>query len=652
MRIPGHRIVVLLGITLLMVLGCQTPPGPLLEGERTSLDSPAAERHPLLEGEACRTLENIDSLMWQQPDSAFALLQAFAVSPEADSIDESDIHYFQLLLSELLYKNDCEQTNRKDLLRAVAYYDSIAGSPGAEARGVSVWPFRRRDASHASAQTTAFLAARAHYINGVGYYERDSVVEACREYLKALETMEERFEEKGLVGRKARFMSYTYNRLGDLFSKQFMMEPSIACCKKSLAYCKIEPTSAYAVSNILFRIGKQYDKNNETGKANSYYEQALEGMKGCDNLLYRDIISSKAVCDYQLGLEFRQVIDVLRQVIARASNESELLNRYLTIGSLFYEEGIYDSASFYLLPVMEDTVNSLSRIQAVEYLRNIYVSIGELGKADKCLLFLAEHKKSEGENKALVSKLDGLYQDYLHKKLEKQAEKAREKSVRKMMGIIVPITIMVVLAVFILSKLKHKKLLKKQQREADRMLERKERSHQKEIESERQAHQVQQAALSGRLRRSNEELRELKGQIRWQEDADAKSEYAPSFAEEPICRLITERVNEGQFMSQVDCKIYKDYALNKEQLSQLRNAADGHFNQFTIRVSQAHPELTRLDLDYCCLYLLGLTDADISALMQRAYNTVNERNSKLRRVLGSEKPVAVTLQAIANELVL
>ena len=252
----------------------------------------------------------------------------------------------------------------------------------------------------------------------------------------------------------------------------------------------------------------------------------------------------------------------------------------------------------------------------------------------------------------LVSKLEGLYQDYLHKKQEKQAEEAREKSVRKTAEIIVPITVMVALVVFILLRLRHKKLLKKQQREADRMLERKERSHQKEIESVRQAHQVQQAALSGRLKRSNEELRELKGQIRWQEDADAKTEHAASFAEEPICRLIMERVNEGQFMSQVDYKIYKDYALNKEQLSQLRNAADGHFNQFTIRVSQAHPELTRLDLDYCCLYLLGLTDADISALMQRAYNTVNERNSKLRRVLGSEKPVAVTLQAIANELVL
>ena len=186
MRIPGHRTVVLLGITLLMVLGCQTPPGPLLEGE----------------GSAHEALESIDSLMWQQPDSAFALLIDFAGSPEADSLDESDLHYFQLLLSELLYKNDYEQTNRKDLLRAVAYYDSIAGSPGAEARGMSVGPFRRRDASHASAQTTAFLAARAHYINGVGYYERDSVVEACKEYIGALERMEGLYKEMNFRNKR------------------------------------------------------------------------------------------------------------------------------------------------------------------------------------------------------------------------------------------------------------------------------------------------------------------------------------------------------------------------------------------------------------------------------------------------------------------
>ena len=46
--------------------------------------------------------------MWTQPDSAFAFLLAFAESPEADSLDEFNRHYFQLLASELLYKNDYE----------------------------------------------------------------------------------------------------------------------------------------------------------------------------------------------------------------------------------------------------------------------------------------------------------------------------------------------------------------------------------------------------------------------------------------------------------------------------------------------------------------------------------------------------------------
>jgi tetratricopeptide (TPR) repeat protein len=605
-----------------------------------------------MEGEACRTLESIDSLMWQQPDSAFALLQAFAASPEADSLDRCEEHYFQLLASELLYKNYCEQSNRAKLLKAVAYYDSIAGSPGAEARGMSVGPFRRRDASHASAQTTAFLAARAHYINGVGCYERDSVVEACAEYLKTLETIEGNFEEKELVGHKAKFMAYTYNRLGDLFSEQYMMEPAITCYENALVYCRIEATSPQGIANILSRLGLQYDKLGDKEKMRYYYEQALEEMPAVENSNYRDLMAIVALCDYQLGSGIEKPMKTLMEVLDKAEDESERLSRYLTIGDIYYEEGLYDSALRYLKPVFEKQETAALRVQVAGILHDIYSDQRDDENADKYAHYIVSQKKSEGENMVLVSKLEGLYQDYLHKKQEKQAEESREQSVKKTAGIIVPITVMVVLAVFILSKLKQKKLLKEQQREADRMLESKERSHQMEIESERQAHQVQQAALSGRLRRSNEELRELKGQIRWQEDADAKSEYAPSFAEEPICRLIMERVNEGQFMSQVDYKIYKDYALNKEQLSQLRNAADGHFNQFTIRVSQAHPELTRLDLDYCCLYLLGLTDADISALMQRAYNTVNERNSKLRRVLGSEKPVAVTLQAIANELVL
>ena len=110
-----------------------------------------------------------------------------------------------------------------------------------------------------------------------------------------------------------------------------------------------------------------------------------------------------------------------------------------------------------------------------------------------------------------------------------------------------------------------------------------------------------------------------------------------------------QRVNEGQFKAQMDCKLYQDYALGKEQVMALREAADRHFKQFTVRLAKAYPALTKGDLDYCCLYLLGLSDADISALMQRAYNTVSERSRKLKGIFGNEEPLSATLRGFANE---
>ena len=126
-----------------VLVGCKTPP-----------DSSTVARHSLSQGEGPthEALENIDSLMWHHPDSALAVMMEFAASPEADSLDVFEGHYCQVLIAELLFKNDYGQSNRKDLLKAVHYFDSIVdGADGrnadardkADARGVSV---RERDA--------------------------------------------------------------------------------------------------------------------------------------------------------------------------------------------------------------------------------------------------------------------------------------------------------------------------------------------------------------------------------------------------------------------------------------------------------------------------------------------------------------------------
>ena len=125
----------------------------------------------------------IDSLMWYHPDSALTHL-IYYFKPDSATLtistrSEYNRRYAHLLLSELLFKNNYPQTNRESLLRSMGYFDSIAQVP--------------EPVEGPSNESNAFLSARTHYMNGVGFQEHDSVIEACTEYIRALEIMENHF---------------------------------------------------------------------------------------------------------------------------------------------------------------------------------------------------------------------------------------------------------------------------------------------------------------------------------------------------------------------------------------------------------------------------------------------------------------------------
>ena len=653
-------------------------------------------------------LAAIDSLMWRQPDSAFAVLRQFAASSEADSLDEFNGHYCQLLISELLYKNYYGQSNREGLLHAVDYFDSLTAN-------THTVPQQKRN---------VFLDARVHYINGVGFYEKGDVVKACAEYLKALELMEGYFEGKALIGKRAQFMANTYNRMGDLFSEQFMMESAITCYENALVYCKIELTSPIGISNILYRIGKQYDKMNEIDKARQYFEQALECMTDTNNLVYRDIVSSKAVSDYRYGVEIDQPLDELKQIVLLADNETERLYRCMTIGALFFEEGIYDSALYYLIPVFENTDNKLSQIQAAEYLRNVYDSIGEFRKADVCVRFLADNKKSEGENKALVSKLEDLFKEYMDQKQKKEAEEMREMSIKKTIGIIVPIAIVVALSIIVLAKLRSKKLLKEQQEEADRLLgeteqehekelklwqaeadktleetkkkyeeelrqlkadteqqleeverkhqqwmaktkerheeelraqkdqsekeiEKTKKRHEEELETERLAYQKEQEALRQNLQQREAQVSALEKVLEQQSEEAAKQRAA--FLNEEICQSILDLLH-GKHITSRDTSFQHGIGLKEEDFKQLKDAVERHYKGFDNMLLSQCPGLKQSDLTLCHLHLLGLNEGEIGALKDRTYSAIKKQNENLQEKIGVEESLSEYVLKVAEGL--
>jgi tetratricopeptide (TPR) repeat protein len=607
-------------------------------------------------------LAEIDSLMWRRADSAFAVLQGFVVGPEVETLDTFDWHYCQMLISELLYKNYKQQSNRTDLLRAVDYFDSIVAADEADRR--------KADARGASLrERNAFLDARAHYIKGVGFYEQVDVVQACSEYLKALEVMEGYFEEKALTGKRAQFMANTYNRMGDLFSEQFMMESAITCYENALVYCKIEPTSPIGVSNILYRIGKQYDKKNEIENARSYYSQALDNMTVTDNMVYRDIVASKAFCDYKVEGEANYALDELSTILMQANTENERLNRYFTVGCVYFFDGNYDSALFYFEPVFANKDDVGLQTQAAGYLRVVYDSIGDMEKSNFYMRFLTNQKKSDGENKALVSELEAVYKAYMNQKQKKEAEEARKKSIRETIEIVVFITVFFILAILVVAKQKSKQLLKKQQEETDRILEETEQEHEKELrlwqaeadktleetekkyekelETERLAYQKKQEALQQNLQEKEAHVNVLKNALNQQREEAERRRMA--FLKEPICEAILNKAKSKQITTR-NVAHELGIALKDEELERLGEAVAKYYDGFDHVLLSQCPNLKHGYLALCHLYLLGLSESEIAALKNVSYSAIRKQNESLQEKLGVDENISAYVLRIAEGL--
>ena len=461
-------------VLMMVVLVRCTPPGPLSEGEGT----PPPVGHPLSEGErlprpaatpsqrgttsprpspggegvASRTLENIDSLMWRQADSALKVMLEFAGSEAADSLDVFEGHYCQVLIAELLFKNDYGQSNRKEVVKAVRYFDSIVGMDGADARGKADTHGKADTRGVSVQEREAFLAARAHYINGVGYYERDSLIEACGEYLNALQMMERHFEEKVLVGHKARFMGLTYSRLGDLFSGQFMQEPAIVCCKKALVFNRIEPTSSLGASKLLKRLGKQYDKLNQNDSALFYYDEALGLLPDTNNLAYRDLVSQIALLHFKMGEDAESSIGDLKRMVTQAESEQERLKRCYTLGGIYFGDRQYDSAIVYLTPVFENKEDATTQKLAAVCLHDIYQSMGDTLKATQYAIYQAENVVSQGQSSSQVAQLNDMFQRHLQWEQEKaEAERRQTEQLaarrRLVRGVVTAVVVLLVLGV-------------------------------------------------------------------------------------------------------------------------------------------------------------------------------------------------------------
>lgn len=542
---------------------------------------------------SCPRVVAIDSLLQHDPDSALRSLEEFYES--FGPVPSPNYEYMSLMLSEACFKVRREVAYCDEVAAALTYFDSIS----------SIYPHDKN---------MAFLSSRAHYMhaiclnNGILFTDDSLTMLACQEYYKALEIMEHNFNDELVVGHKASFTALIFARLANIYSDKFLIEPTIYFYKEVLKYKRKASARPSSLANTFFFLGYEFEKSERFDSALYYYNQSLACMNDTTGVLYRNVINRKALSSYHVAQDGQTSVDAIKR-IALAGNEFEKHDRYLGIGYVYKLDNQYDSAIVYLNCVFEDAPSLFLKTQSADYLREIYENLGESEKAGEYARFVAQNTPPEFGTKADEWRFTNLFQKYMqHKQEYARLQEEKENQGRIIRIVFLMLTLLSVLVVsLLLNRKRHKR-----------------------IEAEKQV-------LSGQLKEQSEALSVMKKRVE-----------AASFAEEPICRLIMERVNEGQFKSKVDYLVYKDYALTKEQLLTLREVVNGHFDEFTTRIKKEYPSLTKGDIDYCCLYLLGLNNADIAAMMQRAFNTVCERDRKLKAIFGSEEPLSNTLRKLAK----
>lgn len=525
----------------------------------------------------CPRLIHIDSIMQHHPDSALMMLRSADVMHETSS--DFNLNYHSLLTSEALYKTYSNQSNRAGLQTALLYFDSLA-------------------VQYPENNDFAILSARAHYMNGVWFYENDSVVEACDEFYQALNTIGNHFNDNNLFGYKAKFAGLTYSRLGDVYFNNGVGAAAVEFYKNALYY--FTKTNDVVLTGTYRYIGSSYHLDNNYDSALYYYRETIDLAKKHNQLDLQSIsLSESAMIYYELG-ETDTAFSLTRESLLLPVSYDQRLSQYFTLGSLFAKERQYDSAIFYL----KQSINRekfATRTVSAELLMNCYQAIGDTVMMQHYKTIYGDNFTQYRNNAVTKTELTKFYNSHEQDQLQKEFVTHSNRRIRLNTLVFILVLLSIIGTIIIVRR---KIILVKTE-------------------------------ASSEIDDKNMALAEMKRKIE-----------ANPFIDESICKYILDLAGTNNFKSKVPRTTYEKFALTKKQMLDLKDAFDRHYGNFTQWICKDYPELTADDVDYCCLYYLGLKDADISALMQRAYPTVCERSRKLKRIFKSDKSLHITIKNI------
>lgn len=127
-----------------------------------------------------------------------------------------------------------------------------------------------------------------------------------------------------------------------------------------------------------------------------------------------------------------------------------------------------------------------------------------------------------------------------------------------------------------------------------------------------------------------------------------------TFQETEIVMSIIERCDDNKDLMG-DTVMYFKKPLTNTEISVFKATVDSLFNDFTNRFSSKYLDLTKVELDYCFISILPLTEIQKAGLLSLSYQGIVSRRkrvtSKLRESLQNQKLIDFMKKSLKDELI-
>lgn len=468
--------------------------------------------------------------------------------------DAAKTQYEAIIVADSLYKNYLPQSNDSAVREATAYFDSLSVS----------YP---KDAE------LAYKTARAHYYKAIGEQEKDDIVTACADFLRAAEIMDKHeYSDHDII----RFNGLIYERLGEITYNESCIRQSKDAYNRAFKYF-YQLNDSVALANNRKQMGYCYYIDNKLDSAIIYYKEAIS-WNG-DRVSNTASDSKRCIATIYHKNNMSDSAYIMIRELIRNSSGADLTYNKIALAHMFHSDKVYDSAIIYLKDCL-DSENKYTSISAAKHLAEIYMELGDESTSIYYKNLYSDNYFEEIERSSAKAEMISLYESFLQK-----TEHDRKSGILRIVLIFIA-CVLIAFAIITVLNINHNKKI---------------------------------SGLHNEI-----EFLKKKGKTdidRLFKDGMTQIVSDPSFAKMELAKKAN--------IKSVQTNTYDDLRLTKGEKDAFIANVNRYFGDFLVSLGQEYTKMSYDDILCCGLIFVGMSNKEIGALMGVQYNSVRDRTKKI-----------------------